>query len=445
MELNGSILTLSYMSPRTLRTLIASVGIMASVTLVIAFLAVLPRSAHPGSTRAARGSGRSAIQAVDVAGAAQPPVTNTTSVPLTSASTAAVPSTTVSTLPSTRGTIAGHPTATHGVASTTSTTLAVAVAGPATGRLAVTMNASGSGPSGIETMAADGSDRRVLVTGAYFDPQWTPDGRFVLFDSYGADAMWAVPAEGGPLTQLGAAVAGVISPDGTRVAQDVATASGDTTLALVVQPVAETAAGLVTNGPASPLGVNGVSPVWSPDGRQILYATEMGSSSDLAVVNADGTGNRDLLGSAPVKAVGTDRPGFSPSGTTISFLGTDGYAYFIDDDGTNLRMAISGTVPGVYSFNAFATAWSPDHQDLAILLNGGNSVVVVDTSGHLVASVHLTPFGFPVGIAFDGSGRYIYYLAPAPPNLLDLYSVALSGGAGQLVGGVVGGYPVVLP
>jgi hypothetical protein len=54
---------------------------------------------------------------------------------------------------------------------------------------------------------------------------------------------------------------------------------------------------------------------------------------------------------------------------------------------------------------------------------------------HVLAAVHLTVSAFPVGIAFDGSGRYVYYMGiPTSPTQSQLYSIALSGGGSERVG-----------
>ncbi len=397
-------------APAVLRTLIAAVLVMA----VAGAGALLARSPSGGSGVAVHGttsSGRrSALVMAGVDGSAAAAAaaeaettTAPTVVPTTAPATTVAPRT-ASTLPA---------SARHHPASTTTTVPQIATAGPATGHLAVSVLAP-NGARAIATMAADGSGERVLATGDYFDPHWTPDGRFVLFESLDTNASWAVPAAGGPVTPLSDGVGAVVSPDGTTVVSVVATSSGTIPPPLSLQKIAETASGLVAVGPAVPLGVNGVGPVWSPDGRRILFGTEMGGSSGLAIVNADGTGLRDL----PVKASGFDRPGFSADGSTISFIGTDSTAYFIGADGQGLRPALPATIPGVPNLGAFVTGWSPDHQTLAVLVNGGQTIAVVDTNGHLVTTAHLAVGAMPMGVAFDGGAGSTpttwAWLAPTP-------------------------------
>jgi Tol biopolymer transport system component len=56
------------------------------------------------------------------------------------------------------------------------------------------------------------------------------------------------------------------------------------------------------------------NPVWSPDGRQILYTRDL-DGSGIYVINADGTGQRRL---SPVPGMDTT-PDWSPDGTKIAF------------------------------------------------------------------------------------------------------------------------------
>jgi hypothetical protein len=111
-------------------------------------------------------------------------------------------------------------------------------------------------------------------------------------------------------------------------------------------------------------------------------------------------------------------------------VGSDNVLYLMDSDGQGLRPALP---PG--NRGAYATAWSPRGEDLAVLVAGTKTLVEVDTNGNVVATVNLSVGPLPTpGLSFDASGRYVYYQSGTPPSFDDLYSVALDGGASHLVG-----------
>ena len=161
------------------------------------------------------------------------------------------------------------------------------------------------------TMDADGSNLTQLTTkGEYEEPNWSPDGKKIAFES----------ASGGIYT---------MNPDGSN--QTLAIAGGD-------------------------------QPDWSPDGTKIAYRRYPSgqSHSDIFIANADGSNPVNLtarIGNTSDEAV----PAWSPDGTKIAFASNlheydaDSYEiYVIDANGRNLKRLTHGT----------GTNYDPDWQPL---------------------------------------------------------------------------------
>jgi hypothetical protein len=422
----AAIPTLGYMAKK-----VAVAGAVVGLVIVLVAAALGSRQSAPGKVAVVAGT-RAQVRAgiltsgdgTDQTGDTIAP-TDTSLPPATGDSTTAVAPRTTGTTATTATNTPGHGTAAP-IKAAPSTTQPPPVAVSPTGRLAVTLivpnhPGSSSGPIGIATMAADGSARRVVATGRYFAPRWTPDGRFVVFssDSTPSGATLAVAATGGVVTTLADGGGGIVSPDGARLAYNRAGA-------MVIQSIVETSAGLVASGATTTVAVPGAVMVWSPDGRSLLYSIGMGPQSGLGIVNVDGTNAHDLLAGTGKRMIGGDQPDFSADGATVSFLGSDSVVYFVDADGHNLRPALPEVVVGVSSKTAFSTAWSPGHQGLALLL--GKVIVVVDTGSHVVATAHLPYQGSPVGVSFDASGKFLYYMGLVDPtHVVDLYAIATDG------------------
>jgi TolB protein len=172
---------------------------------------------------------------------------------------------------------------------------------------------------------------------------------------------------------------------------------------------------LVTSaaGSARTTALSAWDPDWSPDGFSIVFAARGDGPGDLYVINADGSGLRQLTHSAyPGPNYAARQPAWSPDGRTIAF----GYGYqgisLIDPDGTNLRPLVRDL--------SFAASWSPRGRKIAFAAGGelnGLSIYVVDPQGkhrQLVARRPNSSYSYN-GPAWSPDGeRMAFTVGPAP-------------------------------
>jgi Tol biopolymer transport system component len=103
------------------------------------------------------------------------------------------------------------------------------------------------------------------------------------------------------------------------------------------------------------------SPVWSPDGRRIAFARWRGGNDDLYVMNADGSGQRNLTRNPALDG----GPVWSPDGRRIAFARLPGGShelpadlYVMNSDGSGQRRLVR---------RGFGSSWSPDWRRIAFL------------------------------------------------------------------------------
>jgi Tol biopolymer transport system component len=189
-------------------------------------------------------------------------------------------------------------------------------------------------------MRADGSGSRNLLRAAHPWPQWdpafSPNGRMLAFRGYygvgdGAYALYVVGTNGCALHRLTRSIAGnpSWSPDGKWIAFDT---SGEGT----ITKVHPNGTGLTRIASAKGADYDS-SPAWSPNGRTIAFVHYRRGRGEVWVVGADGSGPRLLHADARSS---DETPAWSNDGTRIAFAARTGGRSSIDvmdANGTNVR------------------------------------------------------------------------------------------------------------
>jgi Tol biopolymer transport system component len=209
------------------------------------------------------------------------------------------------------------------------------------------------GPGGIWLMKQNGTKKRQLMNFGAF-PDISPDGSKVVFSgppsgSTNVDA-WVVDVDGGGLTRLTTA----LGPD-------------------------RFAAG-------------------SPDGTKIVFQSSRTGIAQVWVMNADGSGQRQLT----FDAVPKDQvPDWSPDGSQIAFVtqthAVGGDIWLMDAEGGNPHPITSGA-------DKLGTAWSPDGTQIATVDWPTRTVEIMNADGSDVRAVQPGGIQFVPGWQPRGTG-----------------------------------------
>jgi len=205
----------------------------------------------------------------------------------------------------------------------------------------------------VFTMRPDGGDVRQVTDSRGYNgkPSWSPDGRWLLFDSDRGDyprsqGIYKIPSDGsGPpqrITTLsvpgGWQELARFSPDGTRISFDEVRGGRELQQGQPGKIVSEQAAIFTVRPDGSdlrqitPWGIHGGDADWSPDGTKLVFSGQPphpGNIGDILVVDADGSHLKDLTQDQGLSGFGSEKAFiyeesfnavWSPDGTKILFL-----------------------------------------------------------------------------------------------------------------------------
>jgi len=259
---------------------------------------------------------------------------------------------------------------------------AAAATGP-DGRIA--FGVRGSGGSHVFSMLPDGTDTRQLTTGTgnHLCAAYAADGSRIAYcaDSSGAFEIWTMKPDGSEPAQLthlgGRALFPDFSHDGKKVA--FGGVQGDDPNTEIYAVDATTGEGLValTSCAGQKPGCSNDYPVWSPDGKSVVYihtddydAAENPINSQVWVMNSDGSKPHALTKDSPMK---DQVPDWSPDGSQIAYasgaVDSEG-VWVMNGDGSKPHQ-VSGCKPGepapCKAGSDFGPVWSPDGTSIAFL------------------------------------------------------------------------------
>ncbi len=280
-----------------------------------------------------------------------------------------------------------------------------------------------------------GADNLVQLTsdsGDEYYPDWSPDGTSIAFEKAespsGPYEAWIMQADGSQKRKLQTphqAGAPVFSPDGDRIAY-VAFMGLDP---IVIEIWAIDTDGRNPRPLAAEPGWSMELPKWSPDGSQLAYARGRNiNESELWTMNSDGSGKTELLNDL----TGWLDCDWEPNGNRIVFESLPDI-WIINADGTGLRQLTSS----VESLESRPT-WSPDgkkilfeseqHQSNGDILQGLETMNPDGTGREFILSSDANSNWESIGEpAWSPDGNRIAFVAKnkTEDNLFDIWVLTL--------------------
>ncbi len=204
---------------------------------------------------------------------------------------------------------------------------------------------------GLWIVNADGSNPHMLIKSMGIFADWSPDGKWIVFETGGQ--IYKAPVSGDSLvmsqvvqlTTEGGNFFPAWSPDGEWIAFD--SNLNDENGAHVISKIRNDASD------RTDISQHGIGewrmPHWSPDGKKIVFKNYINDAGELFIMNSDGS---ELVRLSHLSFF-ESYPKWSPEGTCIVFnnqLNPGSGIYTIHTNGTGLKRLAQGTHPD----------WSPD-------------------------------------------------------------------------------------
>ena len=181
-------------------------------------------------------------------------------------------------------------------------------------------------------MNADGTEQHRLTSEDYtrhFYPSLSPDGKSVVYAQFGGENIYdiyEITLEG-KTTQLtngmGILTAPEISPDGSQIAFTHGT------------PLAQPAIWVMDRDGSNPhqLYESGWDPTWSPDGEEILFASDLNGTVQIYILSLKNGSTRQVNALDYLRG----RTDWSPRGEIVTYSGTSWHRelYLMNADGSN--------------------------------------------------------------------------------------------------------------